>query len=78
VGSEDGIDQALLEAICELLDVKPVPAVLSVATAAHNGTAVVSVLIDDGVLRRGGSAVLGGNRPWSVARAFWAALSGPA
>ncbi len=75
VDSEEGINQALLEAICELVDVEPVPAVLSVGVADHEGTSVVSVLIDDGAVLHAGSSVLRGSRAWAVAKAFWSAVS---
>ena len=78
IASEKGIDVALLEAISELLAVAPVPALISVTRADHEGSSIVTVLVDDGEARRAGSAVSRGNRAWSVARAFWSALSGPA
>ena len=78
VASEGGIDQALLEAVCELLGVEPVPALVSVSHAEVAGCMIVSILIDDGATRRAGSAVDRGNRPWAAAKAFWSALSGPA
>ena len=77
VASEGGIDAALLAAVCELLDVAPLPSVVAVSTAEVGSTEVVSVLIDDGTGRRAGSAVNQGNRSWAVARAFWSAVSGP-
>ena len=78
IATEDGIDQSLLEAVCELLSVSPVPTLVSVTTTIQEGTSIVSVLVDDGSARRAGAAVGGGNRAWAVARAFWSAVSGPA
>lgn len=78
VASEEGIDHALLEAVCELLGVAPVPALVSVTVADQSGSSIISVLVDDGSARHAGSAVSQGNRAWAVARAFWSAVSGPA
>lgn len=78
LATEGGVDRALLGAVCELLGVTPVPELVSVGSTESGGSSVVSVLVDDGVRRRAGSAVSTGNRAWAVARAFWAALSGPA
>lgn len=78
IATEDGIDQSLLEAVCELLSVSPVPTLVSVTTTVQEGTSIVSVLVDDGAARRAGAAVSRGNRAWAVARAFWSAVSGPA
>lgn len=78
VASAEGIDRALLDVICELLDVAPVPELVSIDETDRHGTAIVSVLLDDGSSRRAGSAVIRGDRAWGVARALWAALSGPA
>jgi hypothetical protein len=78
VASEEGIDNALLEAVCEVLGVAPVPMLISVAAEDLSGSAAVSVLVDDGTARHAGSAVDRGNRAWAVARAFWSAVSGPA
>lgn len=78
VATEDGIDLALLDAICELLGVSPVPRVVAVTETDLSGSSIVSVLVDDGLVRRSGSAVYSGNRVWTVAQAFWSAVSGPA
>jgi hypothetical protein len=78
VASESGIDQALLEAVCELLGVDPVPALVAVTVADQEGSSVVSVLLHDGSAHQAGSAVSRGNRAWAVARAIWSAVSGPA
>lgn len=78
VASEEGIDQALLEAVCELLGVTPIPALVSVTVADQSGASIVTVLVDDGSSPQAGAAVSRGTRAWAVARAFWSAVSGPA
>ncbi len=78
VASAGGIDRALLDAVCEVMEVAPVPELVALDETERAGTAIVSVLVDDGSSRRAGSAVVLGNRTWAVARALWAALSGPA
>ncbi len=78
VASEEGIDVALLAAVCELLEVTPVPELVSVTVADQSGSSIVTVLVDDGSVRHAGAAVSRGTRAWAVARAFWSAVSGPA
>lgn len=78
VASEGGMDQAILSAVCELMAVSPEPALVEVAATQREGASVISVLVDDGVAVRAGSAVYRGNRSWAVARAIWSAVSGPA
>jgi hypothetical protein len=78
IASESGVDQALLAVVCDLLGIAPVPTLVSVAAIEQDGSRIMSVLVDDGLVRRAGSAVSRGNRAWAVARALWSALSGPA
>ncbi len=78
IANDAGVDRALLSAVCELLGIDPEPALVSVSAAESDGSPLVTVLLDDGASRTAGSAVIRGNRAWAVARAMWAALSGPA
>lgn len=74
----NGIDRALLSLVSGLLERTPEPALMSVIETTVEGTPLLTVLLDDGSRRLAGTAVDRGNRAWAVARAMWAALSGPA
>ena len=78
VDTAEGIDVAVLSAVCQLMGVSPEPALVEVVSSVRDGSAVLSVLIDDGNTRRAESAVDRGNRSWTVARAIWSAVSAPA
>lgn len=71
---EERIDEAVIEAVAELLDVSP-PRLIEVAVREVAGSRVVTVLLERSGLRMVGSAVAPGTRAYAVGRAAWVALS---
>jgi hypothetical protein len=78
LATEEGIDRAVLEAVCAVLGVAPVPALVSLEIAEHGGVDVLTAIVDDGGGLKAGSSVVRGTRAWAVAAALWAAVSAPA
>lgn len=73
--STPAIDQAVVAAVCELAATETVPFVRSVDERDLGGTAVVTVVIEEGGDRLVGSAVVEAGRSYALGRAVWAALS---
>lgn len=76
-GGDDGlasrIDEAVVDAVSELLGVAP-PRVVEIGVDEVAGSRVATVLLERGGVRFAGSAVVAGTRAYAVGRAAWAAL----
>lgn len=70
---EARIDEAVVDAVAELLDVAP-PRIVEVGVEEVAGSRVATVLLERGGVRFAGSAVVTGTRAYAVGRAAWAAL----
>lgn len=70
---EARIDEAVVDAVAELLDVAP-PRIVEVGVEEVAGSRVATVLLERGGVRLAGSAVVTGTRAYAVGRAAWAAL----
>jgi hypothetical protein len=70
-----GMDGAVVEAVADLADHSDV-ALIGVGEESLGGQVVITVLVRAGGAQVSGSAVQTGGRPFALADAVWAALSG--